>query len=342
MNPLKAVPTTLPEPPYPDDVTLNGWKVGLDWDRIKASDTWTLAEEDERPWLLRIWAEALGSVPAGSMPADMNLFARRIGCKRAFLVAHEVLIRGWILHSDDRLYHAYIVNEVKTMLVGRQKNARRVKKWRDKKVHGEINTEENQQTEGGCNALPTRTYTAVMHGTGLGLGLGLGQDLDRKGQNKSKQTSKTPTEKSKEETPRAKKTSPARPVPKSKPMLNFNSWPQAPDPDQWAEILTHRKKKRASNTQRAFNLLGKQLHSGIAAGYTFDECMETWESRQWAGFNPAWMDPKSGAKGNGNGYKTVPQQHDEVLANFITKQRAGDTPGDTPGDTLEGDFYREH
>ena len=42
----------LPEPPYPPDTALNGFKPQIDLPRIKASRTWLLCPQQYRPWLL--------------------------------------------------------------------------------------------------------------------------------------------------------------------------------------------------------------------------------------------------------------------------------------------------
>lgn len=151
MNRLESVPTNLPAPPYPADTKANGWKPEFDADRIYSSDTWTLSEDDEKPWLLRTWLEAWRSVPVGSMPKDTKLFSRRIGCSQKFLEAHsETLLRGWILHSDDRLYHKYLSEGVLAMISKRRRSAERVQSWREKK------NQEKQRNDTGCNTLPTR------------------------------------------------------------------------------------------------------------------------------------------------------------------------------------------
>lgn len=136
--PLAAVKTSQEDPPYPADTQANGWHPELHIDRILTSDTWILAAEDERPWLLRIWFECWRSCPAGTMPADRLLFARRIGCTQQFLAAHaEILLRGWTLHSDGRLYHGYIASQVITMLDRRRSAAKKVRDWREKKKAGD-------------------------------------------------------------------------------------------------------------------------------------------------------------------------------------------------------------
>ncbi len=77
---------------------------------------------------------------------------------------------------------------------------------------------------------------------------------------------------------------------KQKEKLSFANWPQEPNPEQWSAILEIRRKKKATNSQRALDLLGKQLHRAIEAGHTFQHCMDTWENRQWSGFTAEWLD----------------------------------------------------
>jgi hypothetical protein len=147
---LFVVSNEIPDPPYPSDTAANGWHPELHVDRIASSDTWTLAEDDERPWLLRIWFESWRSVPVGSMPSERRLFARRIGCKTAFLEAHaEILLRGWALHSDGLLYHGFIAEQVNAMLNKRRKSAEKVAAWREKQKQKEIS--EQQESVTGYN-----------------------------------------------------------------------------------------------------------------------------------------------------------------------------------------------
>ena len=151
---LSVVTSEVPGAPYPPDTAANGWHPELHINRITSSDTWTLAEDDERPWLLRIWMESWLSVPVGSMPSDRRLFARRIGCKAAFLDAHaEILLRGWELHADGLLYHQFISGQVLGMLGKRRKDAEKVAAWRERKKAKEMKGGDDDVTgnSGGCN-----------------------------------------------------------------------------------------------------------------------------------------------------------------------------------------------
>lgn len=114
-------PGELPEPPYSGDVRATGWRPDLDINRVMKSETWGMASDEERPWLLRIWIEPWQSIPVGSMPRDLDVFAHRIGCSRAYLDAHhDVLFRGWSLHSDGRLYHRTISEKILGLLAKRR------------------------------------------------------------------------------------------------------------------------------------------------------------------------------------------------------------------------------
>ena len=157
-----VVANELPDPPYPADLKANGWSPAQDIDRIVTSDTWVLAEEDERPWLLRIWLEAWRSVPVGSMPADRRMFARRIGCNVAFLEAHaEILMRGWVLHTDGSLYHTFIITQVQAMLATRSKNREKIKEWRK----AQAEKAKCNQLQGECNQLLTgKLPVSNLHG----------------------------------------------------------------------------------------------------------------------------------------------------------------------------------
>lgn len=77
------------------------------------SDTWALASPDVRPWLLMLWTVAWQQVPCGSMPSSDELIAARLGMKPAAFKKHkDVLMRGWTLADDGRLYHDTISERV--------------------------------------------------------------------------------------------------------------------------------------------------------------------------------------------------------------------------------------
>lgn len=115
----------LPEPPYPKEIRARGWRFELDMERVRASDTWTLADPELRPWLLMLWATAWGNHPIG-LPGDERLIAAQIGMPyRTFQAHREILLRGWTMHADGRLYHATITERVLEMAKNRRHEADR-------------------------------------------------------------------------------------------------------------------------------------------------------------------------------------------------------------------------
>lgn len=99
--------------PYPGDTRAKGWRFELDMEKVRQSDTWALANSATRPWLLMMWATAWEQVPCGSLPNDDELIAARLGMDlKLFAKARSVLLRGWWLADDGRLYHDTIVGLV--------------------------------------------------------------------------------------------------------------------------------------------------------------------------------------------------------------------------------------
>ena len=110
----------LPAPPYPADTKTKDWKFSIDHERLFASDTWALAGQDMRPWLLMLWIIAWVQRPAGSLPADHDVIAAKIGMDKRMFSAHsDTLLRGFALHSDGRLYHRVITEKIIEMLAVR-------------------------------------------------------------------------------------------------------------------------------------------------------------------------------------------------------------------------------
>lgn len=76
--------------------------------------------------LLMMWYQAWKQVPCGSMPADDDVI--RAKCRIPVSRWEElrpILLRGWWLGDDGRLYHDTVVERVREMLAYRQKEADR-------------------------------------------------------------------------------------------------------------------------------------------------------------------------------------------------------------------------
>lgn len=161
--------------PYPPDTRAKGWRFELDLERVMQSDTWALASPDVRPWLLMLWTVAWQQVPCGSMPAEDDLIAARLGMKpAAFKKAKGVLMRGWIPAEDGRLYHRTIVERVVDML-GRKEGERKRKAEYRERMEAERKASESSGVPGlsrGTVAGRTRE-SGGRDATGTGTGTGL-------------------------------------------------------------------------------------------------------------------------------------------------------------------------
>jgi hypothetical protein len=94
---------------------------------VKASDTWLRARRGEvRGALLLLWAESWQQTPCGSLPNDDELIALLLDMTGpTFAKQKAVLLRGWTLADDGRLYHETITARVLDMLAKRAKDAKR-------------------------------------------------------------------------------------------------------------------------------------------------------------------------------------------------------------------------
>ena len=128
---LSVVSSKLPDPPYPPDTHVRGWKFQIDHERLFASDTWAIAPQDMRPWLLMLWHTAWTQRPAGSFPSDREIISAKIGMDKRLFDAHaDILLRGFVRHSDSRLYHSVIVEQVLQFQEHNRKERDRVAAWR--------------------------------------------------------------------------------------------------------------------------------------------------------------------------------------------------------------------
>lgn len=169
---LSVVDNTLSDPPYPADTRARGWRFELEPERLVTSDTWDLAQADMRPWLLMLWFTAWRQSPCGSLPAEDDMVAAKIGMPvRVFSANRDILMRGWYRCSDGRLYHAVITELVERMRDGRK--SERDKKARQRSQEDQPLTPnvpgDNLGTPGG---VPGESTGSPATGTGTGTGTG--------------------------------------------------------------------------------------------------------------------------------------------------------------------------
>lgn len=133
-------------PPYPADTRAKGWRFELDYEKIDQSDTWSLAADVPlaRPCLLMMWLAAWTQDPCGSLPNEEAVIRARCQIPAAtWAKVRGILMRGWWLASDGRLYHDTLTKRVEEMIEYRRKNAKRVSDFKAAK----------REQQGG-NALP--------------------------------------------------------------------------------------------------------------------------------------------------------------------------------------------
>ena len=149
------------QPPYPADTRAKGWRFELDYEKIDQSDTWSLASEIPlaRACLLAMWLGAWTQDPCGSLPNDEAVIRARCQIPaQVWAKVRSVLMRGWWLASDGRLYHDTLAKRVLEMVEYRRKTAKRVADFKAA-----------QREQHDANALPTREQS-VKNDTGTGTG----------------------------------------------------------------------------------------------------------------------------------------------------------------------------
>jgi hypothetical protein len=97
-----------------------------------------------------LWMVAWEQTPCGSLPEDDTLIAARIGMSPKTFQRHRALLmRGWWLADDGRLYHDVLVQRVREMLAKRVKDAVRAANKRGRDADNAAVTHESRVTRGG-------------------------------------------------------------------------------------------------------------------------------------------------------------------------------------------------
>lgn len=92
----------------------------------------------------------------------------------------------------------------------------------------------------------------------------------------------------------------------------------------WADVVLHRRKKKAAETERAYQAIITELEKAISLGFSVEKCVDTMTQRNWTGFEAEWMGPKNG---NGQATKTRPESQKakdaREIVNFLNGQDDG-------------------
>jgi hypothetical protein len=152
--------------PYPADTRAKGWRFELAYEQIEQSDTWGLAKPEARPWLLMLWLTAWKQVPCGSLPADHQVIAGKLGIPDDVWEKHgAVLLRGWWQAEDGRLYHNTLTTRVLEMMSKRRSDADRQALRRSRKSADEPAQIANVTRDSGVSpADVTRDSCVSPHG----------------------------------------------------------------------------------------------------------------------------------------------------------------------------------
>ena len=106
-----------PDPFTPADCNLRGFQwMPIDVVRLLDSDLFLLASGDEFKAALALWCKSWSQVPAASLPADERLLAGLSGAKN-WKKVRDVAMRGWVMCSDGRYYHAVVAEKAREAMV---------------------------------------------------------------------------------------------------------------------------------------------------------------------------------------------------------------------------------
>lgn len=261
---------TDPRPaPYPADTLAKGWRFELHMEKVKRSDTWLRAKTGRvRGALMLLWGEAWEQTPCGSLPADDELVALLIDMAPAeFEKTKAVLMRGWWLADDGRLYHDTITERVLAMLVKRAKDAKR--------------TADRRGRLAGLDAGPPDDagVSRVTHP-------GLAHDST---------VSSTPSTKHQAPSTGEKTEKPARKRAAAPQLVSVEALvAEGVDPQHAADWLVARKTKDLPLTPTAWADTKAEAEK---AGMTVPEAIKTAAGNGWAGFKAKWLTAEAGAHG---------------------------------------------
>ena len=102
----------LPPPPIPPDVDLREIRnFDMDVARVLSSKLWIISTGEEFKRAFASWVRSWHEIPAGSLPANDAELLPLLGLTSWDGVRRDVVLAGWKLHSDGRLYHRVVVKQ---------------------------------------------------------------------------------------------------------------------------------------------------------------------------------------------------------------------------------------
>lgn len=155
--------------PYPPETRAKGWRFEVNMEQVEQSDTWLRARNGmTRGALLLLWHKAWMQTPCGTLPNDDELIALLLDMDdEEFQSRKKVLLRGWWLADDGRLYHDTITERVLEMMSRRRSESDRKARTRARNTEGVPAEKPNvpRDTSGTDTGLPRESDTGTGTGT---------------------------------------------------------------------------------------------------------------------------------------------------------------------------------
>jgi hypothetical protein len=300
------------DPPYPSSTRAKGWRLELDHERVRQSDTWALTPPELRPWLLMLWMVAWEQTPCGSLPDDDVLISARIGMPVEILTTAKCyLLRGWWKATDGRMYHAVLTERVLGMLAFKEKETNRKSAYRQR-----VAVKESVAGKDGrvCPAGPP-VARRVGDDTGTGTSNTSSPDgEDKRGSRRS--SSGTPDGSQKVDKPKVTKIW----LTTAEMLVGNDDLPE----DKAAEYLAYRRAKRAPLTTSAWAGIVEEVRK---TKRPLDRALAYAMSRGWTGFDVAWLSQTQGGAKTSTRADRAQAFHDDL--NAIQDEINGVTHGNT-------------
>lgn len=253
-------------------------------EQIEQSDTWLRARNGlNRAYLLMLWAKAWSQKPCGSLPNDDELIALMLDMDDdEFAKRKAVLMRGWWLADDGRLYHTTITERVLEMLAAKNKERLRKAAYRARLSQG---SDVDSAGHGG----ESHGNGGMSHGTTQGqTGDSHGSDPGRDGTSTGTSTSTS--------TSTSNKSSSLRSEDKPRKQRKRSSRDDCVSADQLVaegvdaaharDWLVVRREKKLPLTPTAWQ---GTKDEAAKAGLTPAEAVHVATENSWGGFKASWM-----------------------------------------------------
>jgi hypothetical protein len=286
--------------PYSPDTRAKGWRFELDYEQIEQSETWALAAEVPlaQHALLMMWLVAWSKQkPCGSFPNDENSI--RAACRippAIWTKCRDMLMRGWWLADDGRLYHDTLVKRVLEKMGRRRSDSDR---------------QAAKRARGAFGALQVATDNDVSH-----------TDVTR-------DTPVTPPEVRPESGTDHRPPNTREKEPGNAPRKGFAAVPDVRKPDDvgdqiWLDWVKLRKGKRAAVT---VTVLAEARGEAGKAGLSLERFLAVWCARGSQGLEAGWLKPndRGGVLATlTNRQEAIEMRNREVGDRWLAQQEAMD------------------